>query len=218
MDTRIEMAATNITHTIAIGNLMLKIGSRLSGGKNAGSLWELYRLAKQIQGLYFWESIKLNPDEGLMHQCLHKLHHLLYSYLPIKDVELSESRVVPVGDIKRQQSSVLTKVYFGWSASNSAPTESVILASDSISMASGLDQYPVPFQREDSFQYLWFAEAVGELTKQHWTDQGNPLNKGEIGGGSNLFASPVVIGGFRFYITNWETIANGNIILSATAL
>lgn len=216
MKSKEQSVITNLSHKIAIGNLVLKIGSELSKGKSTGALWDLYRLAKQVQSLFFWESIKLNPDLDLLNRCLGRLHHLLYAFLPVSDIELTESYIVPIGKVKRSVVSELTKVYFGWSATRDALTESQILASDFVSITSGMNQSIVPFQRETSFQYLWFAEAAGEREKEFWADQGNPLNKGEIGGGSNLFASPVVIGGLRLYITNWETIADHPLIFSTT--
>jgi len=57
-------------------------------------------------------------------------------------------------------------------------------------------------------QYAWFAELSSEPIKVTWTDSTNPLNTGGIGGGGNLFGTPIIVGAYRFYITNYATIIN----------
>lgn len=57
-------------------------------------------------------------------------------------------------------------------------------------------------------QFAWFAELSSEPIKVTWTDSTNPLNTGGIGGGGNLFGTPIIVGAYRFYITNYATIIN----------
>lgn len=74
--------------------------------------------------------------------------------------------------------------------------------------------YNINFGSFGSPQFAWFAELATEPIKTVWTDTTNPLNTGGIGGGGNLFGTPVLVGVYRFYITNYATIISNPFIFT----
>lgn len=51
-------------------------------------------------------------------------------------------------------------------------------------------------------EVLWYAEPVAEPVKTKWYN--TPTNQGNIGG-SNLFGDPVIVGGYRLYVSAYAT-------------
>lgn len=207
--TKTELVMRNYTQKIALAKLALFIGAQIANGQDYEDLRYTYRRADQIQALFDTNIVKIEYDEDMMHDCVATLHHLLGRWLPKGELGIVDSINVPVGTLTAPP-AVAHEVYYGWADTGAELTVEQIEGSSFLLSFPGTN-YSLPFQEETEYKYLWFAEPKTEPIKTDWEDPTNPLNKGQIGGGGNLFKSPVEIGDYRFYISNYATIADASL-------
>lgn len=92
--------------------------------------------------------------------------------------------------------------YYGYKATKATLTGTQIQAGTAVAITSGAD-ITADYRANTQPQYLWMAEPSSEPAKTKW--YGSDDNNGNIGTDQDLFGPPVVVDGFRFYVTEYQT-------------
>lgn len=95
--------------------------------------------------------------------------------------------------------------YYGWKATKASLTSAEIQAGTAVAHATGAD-ITADYRANTQPQFLWFAEKASEPVKTKW--HGSDDNNGNIGTDQDLFGSLVIVGEWRFYITEYMTQNN----------
>lgn len=96
--------------------------------------------------------------------------------------------------------------YWGWKPANTILTPAEITASPNSQTVTPPQNITCSFAGGYGTPlYLWMAEPVVCSAKTKWQDTVQAFNNGNIGTNQDLFDSPVISGGFRFYITVYLT-------------
>lgn len=93
--------------------------------------------------------------------------------------------------------------YWGWKGDNTVLTPTQIIASPYSSTFANGAKVIANYMTNSEPQYLWMAEPLSQPAKTKW--YGDVLNNGNIGTDQDLFDVPVASGGYRFYITVYQT-------------
>ncbi|GAB2553396.1 SprB repeat-containing protein [Rufibacter soli] len=92
--------------------------------------------------------------------------------------------------------------YYGWKATKTTLTAAEIQAGTGVAHATGAD-ITADYKANTQPQFLWFAEKASEPVKTKW--YGSDDNNGNIGTDQDLFGAPIIVGEWRFYITEYQT-------------
>ncbi len=97
-------------------------------------------------------------------------------------------------------------MYWGWKDDQDLLDETTIEASPNFQNILPPEDYICSFAGGDETpQYLWFAEPLICDAKTKWQDTIQIINNGSIGTDQDLFGATQTSGGYRFYITEYQT-------------
>ena len=103
-------------------------------------------------------------------------------------------------------------VYYGLTSSGTIPSLKDILKSASINITKNINLYTIPYQANNGYKYLWFAEPATEPIKTIYLEVADPDNSGNIGSITDFINKPTLISGsinYHLYMSNYPTIISG---------
>lgn len=93
--------------------------------------------------------------------------------------------------------------YWGWSDSNIVEELSDITSLQKSQLFVTNNSIIADFRENMLPKYLIMAEPISEPEKTKWFI--TTFNKGNIGGTNNFFGTPIIVSGYRVYISNYKT-------------
>lgn len=100
------------------------------------------------------------------------------------------------------QPAQVLRAFYGWKADKTTLTTTQIQAGTAVDHAAGAD-ITADYRANAQPQFLWFAEKATEPVKTKW--YGSADNNGSIGTDQDLFGPYIMVGEWRFYITEYQT-------------